>query len=341
MSYASATPAAAFTHSESTPIRTNRHLPIEPRSDSAASAHQTSLPIAGSRVPVGRAPLRAALAVAAVLLLTQALPVAAQVSPNLGTAAPYAILGTNIVPTSGTVTCNDTGPGTAINGNVGTTFNSITNSGCTITGSVDAPVAASVVADFNSAYGAFDAANPCTGTIPIVTSTLAPGVYCSPAGTTIGAGVILTLDGSATDVWVFRVGTGGLGALTLTSAQVVMGSAANACNVHWKTAEAATLTDSNFVGTILSGAAISMTNGSWLGRGLARTDVTITNAAPMTFAGCAPPASVTVNKDFSDNSAASVSIGLACSSGTVTATPRNVSLTAPMEPFQDRRKGAT
>ena len=180
-------------------------------------------------------------------VLAASAPALAQVAPNLGTAASYTVLGTNSIPTVGTVTCTDTGPGTAINGDVGSTFNSITNTGCTITGAINAPVAGSVVADFNAAYTAIDGANPCTGVIPTTTTTLAPGVYCSNAATTIGAGVIITLNGSASDVWVFRVGTGGLGALTLTSAQVVMGGTAQACNVYWKTAEAATLTDSSFV----------------------------------------------------------------------------------------------
>ena len=264
---------------------------------------------------------------AAFLLISA--PAWSQVAPNLGTAASYTLLGTNTTPTVGTVTCSDTGPGTAINGNVGTTFTSITNTGCTITGSIDAPVANSVVTDFNAAYASVDALNPCTGVIPIVSTTLAPGVYCSAAGTTIGAGVTLTLSGSASDVWVFRVGTGGLGALTLTNAQVVMGGAALACNVYWKTAQAATVTDSSFVGTVLSGAAVSMTRGSWFGRALARTDVTSTDAAPMTFAGCAPPASITVNKDFIPNSAATVPVALTCTSGTVSATPLNASEAAP------------
>jgi hypothetical protein len=263
------------------------------------------------------------------LALALAVPATAQVSPDLGDAAPYTVLGTNAVATSGTVTCTDTGPGTAINGDVGTTFNSITNTGCTITGAIDAPVANSVVSDFNAAYAAIDAANVCTGVIPTVTTTLPPGVYCSAAGTTIGAGVIITLDGDPSDVWVFRVGTGGLGALTLTSAQVVMGGAADACNVFWKTAEAATLTDSGFVGTVLSGAAISMTNGSWFGRALASTDVSITDAAPLTFAGCEAPSSITVSKDFSDNNPASVQVNLSCTSGTIAATPLSAAEGAP------------
>ncbi|MBC8022645.1 MAG: IPTL-CTERM sorting domain-containing protein [Burkholderiales bacterium] len=217
----------------------------------------------------------------------------AQVAPNLGTTAPFAVLGTNAIPIIGTVTCTDTdAPPATIVGQVGTTFpGGITNTGCTITGPIVAPVAAGVVTDFNSAYASIDALNPvCTGVIPIVTATLPPGVYCSAAATTIGAGVILTLNGTASDVWIFRVGTGGLGALTLTNAQVVMGGAANACNVYWKTAEAATVTDSAFVGNVLSGTAATMTRGSWTGRAMATTNVTLTDPTPLT--GCAAAAAV-------------------------------------------------
>jgi hypothetical protein len=226
----------------------------------------------------------------AVCLLVPACALA-QVAPNLGTTAPFAVLGTNAIPIVGTVTCTDTGPGIGIFGQVGTTFpGGITNTGCTITGPIVAPVAAGVVADFNTAFAAIDAQNPvCTGVIPIVTTTLPPGVYCSAAATTIGAGVIITLNGTASDVWIFRVGTGGIGALTLTNAQVVMGGTASACNVYWKTAPGsdATTTDSAFVGTVLSGARAIMTRGSWTGRALATTDVTLTDPAPLTGCGAA------------------------------------------------------
>jgi len=224
---------------------------------------------------------------ACILVSTSAL---AQVAPNLGTTAPFAVLGTNAIPIVGTVTCTDTGPGIGIFGQVGTTFpGGITNTGCAITGPIVAPVAAGVTADFNTAFASIDAQNPvCTGVIPIVTTTLPPGVYCSAAATTIGAGVVLTLSGTAGDVWIFRVGTGGIGALTLTNAQVVMNGGAIACNVYWKTASGATVTDSAFVGTVLSGAAATMTRGSWTGRMMATTDATLTDPAP--FTGCAAAA---------------------------------------------------
>lgn len=232
--------------------------------------------------PGPRRPAATRLAIAASVLACA--PAFAQVAPNLGSAGAFAVLGTNAIPTIGTVTC--TGPGT-INGQVGTTFaGGITNAPpCTINGPIVSPVGGGVVADFNAAFAAIPAQNPvCDGVIPIVTTTLAPGVYCSAAGTTIPAGVIITLNGNANDVWIFRVGTVG-GALTLTGAEIRMAGSASGCNVYWHTQAAMTSTDSIFVGNVLSGSAVTMTRGSWFGRALATTDVTLTNPAPIT--GCA------------------------------------------------------
>lgn len=264
----------------------------------------------------------------AALVLVSAPAFAVAVAPPLNTAGSYTVLGTNANPTSGTVTCTTS----TINGAMGSTANSISSTGCTISGAIDAPVAGSVVTDFNNAYSALDTLNPtCDDVIPTTSTTLAPGVYCSAAATTLGAGVIFTLNGNATDVWVFKVGTGGTGAFTGNSFQVVMGGTAQACNVYWRTAQGATVTDSNFQGTILSGAAFTMTRGTYIGRGFATTDATVTDAAPMTFAGCAaaPGAAIRVDKDFIPNSAATVSVALSCTSGAVTTTPLNAAEGAP------------
>ena len=83
-----------------------------------------------------------------------------------------------------------------------------------------------------------------------------------------------------------------------------MGGGAQACNLYWKTAAAATMTDSDFNGTVLSGCRHHDDRGSWFGRGLATTDVTVTNAAPLTFAGCSPPMRPTVAKALSPASIA-------------------------------------
>ncbi len=130
--------------------------------------------------------LHAMACLGVVCLLSGASPASAQIAqaPSLGAAAPFTVLGLNGTPTVGTVTCTNTGPGSTINGDVGTTFNGgITNTLCTITGAIVSPVAGGVVTDFNAALSAIDTQNPvCTGVIPTVSTTLAPGVYCSAAG---------------------------------------------------------------------------------------------------------------------------------------------------------------
>lgn len=258
------------------------------------------------------------------------IPAFAAEAPDLGAAFDYTVLGSNGSPTSSTVTCTNTGPGSTIEGDVGTTFTSITNTGCNITGAVDAPVDPQVVTDFQNAYAEIESLNPtCDGVVPTTSTVLPPGVYCSAAGTTIGTGVTITLDGNASDVWVFRVGTGGLGALTANGVDFVMGGSADACNVYWRTAEGATVTDTNFKGTVLSGMAFTMTRGSFEGRGLASTDATITDAGPMQFAGCLAPAAITVEKDFTDDSTDPVSVELTCTSGTVEESPLDASQAAP------------
>ena len=261
--------------------------------------------------------------------LSVAVPAVAAIAPPLGTAGGYTVLGTNAAPTTGTVTCTNTGPGSTIIGNVGTTSTSITNNGCTITGTIVAPISNTVIADFNTAYGAIDTLNPtCDGPVPLATTVLAPGVYCAAAGVTLGS-ITLTLTGTASDVWVFKIGTGGIGALTASSLSVVMGGTASACNVFWRTADGATITDSAFKGTVLAGANFTSTNGSNSGRALARRDVTVTNAGPLT--GCPLPtasSTITVNKNFVPATAATVQVALTCTSGT-TNSPQNASTTTP------------
>ena len=91
-------------------------------------------------------------------------------------------------------------------------------------------------------------------------------------------GGVLTLDGSSNDIWIFKIGAGGTGALTGTNFSVAM-AGGEACNnnVFWWTAEAATLTDSVFIGSILAGTSITVTRGSLHGQALAKAAVTLTN----------------------------------------------------------------
>ncbi len=241
---------------------------------------------------VTRTRIVASVGFAALVSLACAAPAGAQaVAPPLGTAGSFAVLGTNGIPTSGTVTCTTS----TIDGDVGST-GGFANTGCTINGDIDTNlnVAGTVVSDFDDAYDAVETLNPvCDGPVPTspTTATLTPGVYCSDADITWNAGDIITLDGlgDADAVWVFRIGTGGTGALTGTGSQVVMDGGAQACNVYWWTAEAATMTSAVFVGNVLSGAAATMTSTSWEGRALATDDVTLTTGSAITGCLAAPP----------------------------------------------------
>jgi len=63
-----------------------------------------------------------------------------------------------------------------------------------------------------------------------------------------------------------------------------MADGTQACNVTWWVAQATTMTDSNLVGTILGGAGITLTRGTFRGNASAKADATITGTA---VTGCA------------------------------------------------------
>ena len=184
------------------------------------------------------------------------------------------------------VTCTN---GT-ITGDVGTFLatptGSFTQTLCPVTGTVHIGDAAAV-AGYNAFLAAYAAlapvpAEPCTlltGTLSGV--TLAPGVYCFDAAAALTG--VLTLKGPANGTWVFKIGTSGTGALTGTNFSVVMDGGALPCNVTWWVAQAATLTDSHFIGTIMAGAAITLTRGTFAGNVWSKADVTITGAS---LVGC-------------------------------------------------------
>ena len=201
---------------------------------------------------------------------------AASAQPSLGNASGFAVL-------AGTaVTCTN-GGGAVVNGDVGewpgTAFTNSTE--CTINGTVHLGdgVAKQAYNDFIDAYDDL-LLNPPACDSTYLASTLAgetlfPGVYCLSAAAKTGT---LTLDAGtagANAVWIFLVD----GALTGTNFNVVMINGGDPCNVYWRTGldAGATLTTSNFVGTILSGAAITVTatNGTVQGGLFATTAVTL------------------------------------------------------------------
>jgi len=211
----------------------------------------------------------------------------AQAAPSLGSAGSFGVL-------AGTeVTCTDS----IVNGDVGVSpGTAITQVNCTINGTMHAGDASASTAhdDFLAAYDAL-ALEHCdeflSGTLAGVTRP--PGVYCFDAAATLTGQ--LTLDGPANGVWIFKIGTGGTGALTGTNFSVVMSGGGQACNVYWWVAEAATMTTSNFQGTILAGAATTFTGGSLIGRDLAKAAATLTG---VTVSACSPGTPPTVCEDF-------------------------------------------
>jgi hypothetical protein len=214
-------------------------------------------------------------------------PAGATVAPTLGAASNFAVLSAAPGGT-GAVTCTNS----SISADVGSSGlpASVTQTGCAIAGAIIAPVSTQVLVDFNAAYDQY-ATIPCTASLNAAYTgaalTLAPGVYCSAAAVTF-TNTTLTLDGQgdANAVWIFKIGTGGTGALTGTNFSVVMSNGGQPCNVYWWVAQAATMTTSAFQGTILAGAAITMTglagsttpfNGDALAKAaITLTDVTVT-----------------------------------------------------------------
>jgi hypothetical protein len=234
-------------------------------------------------------------------ILVGAWPMAAQAAAP-GPAAGFAVL--SAAPAGGgAVACTTS----TIKGNVGSSggSGSVANVGCTITGTVTAPVSAQVVADFNSTYSAL-AGVPCDHTLATLdlTQTLAPGVYCFPAAAT-ATDKVLTLNGPASGTWLFKIGTGGTGALTGTRFSVVMAGGGQPCNVNWWVAQAATLTVTTttltpFQGNILAGAAATVTGTAGAtsaltlnGRVWARAGVTVTDS---NIVGCAASSGIPVPK---------------------------------------------
>jgi hypothetical protein len=206
-------------------------------------------------------------------LLYGSSPALAQVSQ--GAAEAFAVLG------GSAVTCTDS----TVDGDVGVELGgAITRTNCVIDGTVHLgdTLAQQAYDDFLAAYATLEEDVQCDVNLtgqPLAGQSLAPGVYCFDAAVTETGGV-LTLDGPADGIWIFKVGILGTGALTATNFTVEMpGGAACDNNVSWWTAEAATLTDSVFVGSVLAGTSVTVTRGSLDGQALAKAAVTLTGTS--------------------------------------------------------------
>ena len=205
-------------------------------------------------------------------LLVGASPAFAQVA--LGGAEDFAALGSSAVTATDSV----------VEGNVGVGLGgAVTQTTSRISGTVHLgdTVAQQAHQDFLAARIAIGAI-PCDLNLTgqrLAGQFLTPGVYCFDAAVTETGGQ-LTLIGPSDGIWIFKVGILGTGALTGTGFTVVMPDGAKCNNnVSWMTADASTLTDSVFLGSVLSGTAVTVTRGTLDGRALATTAVTMTGTS--------------------------------------------------------------
>lgn len=213
---------------------------------------------------------------------------------NLGAAAGYAILAKSGVSTV---------PSSIVTGNIGLSpaargfltqwseTSDVTDTFATST-QVVAPfrlyasdyVGGTTTADLGTAVlsmeGAYTAATakppgPCAGVGNLGGLTLAPGVYTCAVNVTIPTNV--TLNGNATDVWVFQI----TGSLTQAAAtQVILTGGALPQNVFWQVSDVVTIgTTATMRGVILAQTNIAVQTGATvIGRLLAQTAVTLDQA---------------------------------------------------------------
>jgi len=222
----------------------------------------------------------------------------AAISPPLGMADSFAVLAATAITNI---------PASAISGDVGLSpaaGSSYTGLGVTdiLTGTiyaVDATGPAGSISnpallttaktDLISAYDAL-ASQTCdvtyTGIKDLVGLTLAPGVYCADSFELSGN---LTLNGAATDVWVFKSSST---LITSGTANVILTSGVEPCFVWWQVGSSATLaTNSSLAGNILALTSISLATGADLaGRALARNGAVTMDQNTITRPICSPTA---------------------------------------------------
>ncbi len=236
--------------------------------------------------------LVACVVVPAGLMVTSNAPSAAAadiiVSVKIGSASAYSVLGASTVTNTGLTTLSRSlglYPGTSITGFPPGVVGS--------QGTTDIANAPAQQAQADLAYGFNDGAGRATtGTVPsdLAGQVLRSGVYAADGKGPLSLGGTLVLDakGNTDAVFIFQTDS----TLTTGSGSVVqLINGAQACRVHWIVGSSATLgTGSQFVGTILAQASITVTTGASVrGRALARTGAVTLDSNAFTPASCQPP----------------------------------------------------
>jgi len=149
-------------------------------------------------------------------------------------------------------------PSSYVNGNVGTNVGAFTAfPPGTLTGAIHVanPTSVTAATEVATAFGSFPACGTAIG-VTIVTQTLAPGVYCNGAATTLTGNLTLDGGGNPNALFIFEIG----GAFsTSTGTNVFVTGSASLCNVYWRINGAFALGDGSvFRGTVVANGAISL-----------------------------------------------------------------------------------
>jgi hypothetical protein len=210
----------------------------------------------------------------------------AQVSPPLGTAENFAVLGSSTVTNTGpTIVTGDLGvsPGTAITG---------FPPGIVVGGAIHAAdaVAGQAQTDTTTAYNNL-AGQACDFTLTgqdLGGMTLVPGVYCFSSSAQLTGALTLDAGGDPDAAWVFQIGST---LTTASNASVLLVNGARACNVFWQIGSSATLgTGTSFVGSILALASITLTTDvDVFGRALAQNGAVTMDSNTVSVSACGVP----------------------------------------------------
>jgi uncharacterized repeat protein (TIGR01451 family) len=210
---------------------------------------------------------------------------AAFVTPSLGTAQSFGVLGASTVTNTGPTNVNgDLGvwPGTAVTG-----FPPGIVSGGVI--HTNDAVAQQAQSDVTIAYNSL-AGMPCNTNLTgqdLGGLTLAPGVYCFNTSAQLTGTLRLDGQGNPDAVFIFQVGST---LVTASNAAVLTINGAQNCDAFWQVGSSATLgTGTSFIGSILALASVTMnTNATLSGRAMARTGAVTMDSNAITRTACAP-----------------------------------------------------
>ena len=263
------------------------------------------------------------LVLASLIPLTFAGSVVAASPPTvgLGTADSFAILaGSTITDVPVSAITGDVGLSPAAGSFIGVTCAEVTGTIYSVDASgplpcrvTNAGLLTTAKNDLTTAYNDAAGRTPDTtfvaGDNQLGGQTLVAGVYRFGSATTANLIGNLTLNGSASDIWIFQASST---LVTASSSSVTFSGGAQACNVFWQVGSSATIgTSTSFAGTIMADQSIALqTNATLVGRALARIAAvtldhnTITRPTCAATTGGTSPADVGVVKTASPSSVA-------------------------------------